>query len=350
MIFTSPHSLQCTNDKASVRKKERETYAHRAFLILALSPSKTLHDTVNDGAPGLAPALHDATAKDVWSNELAHNAAKAIATQKDCPFNPLFIHGGYGVGKTHLLQGICNAVSKNRPGTNWLYLSAEDFANQFVLAGSARNTERFPASLNGQVRMIGDLFGGSLIDSRVYLSDAIATSIANEKLACVKEVADGKRKSIFLANDKVEIRSVITLAKKNGLAAPTLASNGAVGDLASKLAENEMGLLVFPIGTSDLNRRPLQTKAAVDAGVSIGFVADSAQQARTTASMLVSAGVPAEEVLSGLTEGGAALVGMKNVGLVSGANADFVVWSASPVNFAAKPLNVIVDGKPVLKK
>ena len=88
---------------------------------------------------------------------------------------------------------------------------------------------------------------------------------------------------------------------------------------------------------------------AVDAGVSIGLVGDSADQARTTASMLVSSGVPAEKVLSGLTEGGAALVGMENVGLESGANADFVVWSASPVNLAAKPLNVIVDGKPVSK-
>ena len=88
-------------------------------------------------------------------------------------------------------------------------------------------------------------------------------------------------------------------------------------------------VLVFPISASDLNRRPLQTKAAVDAGVLIGFVADSAQQARVTASMLVSAGVPAEEVLSGLTEGGAALVGMKNVGLEPGANADFrrKLWS-----------------------
>ncbi|MHC4911762.1 MAG: DnaA ATPase domain-containing protein, partial [Planctomycetota bacterium] len=63
------------------------------------------------------------------SNELAYNAAKAVADAKQSPFNPLFIHGGYGVGKTHLLQGICNAVCRNRPETNWLYLSAEDFAN-----------------------------------------------------------------------------------------------------------------------------------------------------------------------------------------------------------------------------
>ncbi len=77
------------------------------------------------------------------SNELAYNAAKAIVNEQKSPFNPLFIHGGYGVGKTHLLQGICNAVSKNRPQTKWLYLSAEDFVNQFVLALKIRKLEHF---------------------------------------------------------------------------------------------------------------------------------------------------------------------------------------------------------------
>ena len=77
------------------------------------------------------------------SNELAYNAAKAVAYEKDSPFNPLFIHGGYGVGKTHLLQGICNAVSQTRPQTDWLYLSAEDFANQFVLALKTKKLDAF---------------------------------------------------------------------------------------------------------------------------------------------------------------------------------------------------------------
>jgi len=77
------------------------------------------------------------------SNELAYNAAKAVVNQQQSPFNPLFIHGGYGVGKTHLLQGICNAVCKSRPQTDWLYLSAEDFANQFVLALKTKKLEAF---------------------------------------------------------------------------------------------------------------------------------------------------------------------------------------------------------------
>ena len=77
------------------------------------------------------------------SNQLAHNAAAAVVANQQSPFNPLFIHGGYGVGKTHLLQGICNAVTKCRPKTKWSYISAEDFANQFVLALKTKKLEAF---------------------------------------------------------------------------------------------------------------------------------------------------------------------------------------------------------------
>jgi len=77
------------------------------------------------------------------SNELAFNAAKALVREQQSPFNPLFIHGGYGVGKTHLLQGVCNGVAQVRPHTKWLYLSAEDFANQFVLALKTKKLEAF---------------------------------------------------------------------------------------------------------------------------------------------------------------------------------------------------------------
>ncbi|HRS11411.1 MAG TPA: chromosomal replication initiator protein DnaA [Sedimentisphaerales bacterium] len=81
------------------------------------------------------------------SNELAYSAARAVVREQHSPFNPLFIHGGYGVGKTHLLQGICNGVAEARPQTNWLYLSAEEFANQFVLALKTKKLEAFRARL-----------------------------------------------------------------------------------------------------------------------------------------------------------------------------------------------------------
>jgi len=77
------------------------------------------------------------------SNELAYNAARAVVRERQSPYNPLFIHGGCGVGKTHLLQGICNGVARARPDARWLYMSAEEFANQFVLALKTKKLEAF---------------------------------------------------------------------------------------------------------------------------------------------------------------------------------------------------------------
>ncbi len=254
-----------------------------------------------------------------------------------------FIHIGLAPGTSNTSSG---ALGQVRLGVTD-YVQSPAIANQFVLSGLARNVERFPASLNGQVRMISDLFRGRLIESRVYFSDAVAKSIADEKRASVNEVATGKRNSIFLAADEVEIRSVITLAKDNKLAKPVLASGGSVGDLASELVEGDVALLVPPIVATDINRRTLQTKKAVEAGIPIGFAGNTAKEVRTTATLLAAAGVPTDNILRGLTSGGGSLVGMKDVDLKAGANADFVVWSDSPVNLAAKPLNVIVAGKPV---
>ena len=67
-------------------------------------------------------------------NELAHNAVQTVVAEPKTHFNPLFVHGGCGLGKTHLLQGLCNAVDARRPGTIFTYVSGEEFTNQFILA------------------------------------------------------------------------------------------------------------------------------------------------------------------------------------------------------------------------
>jgi chromosomal replication initiator protein len=77
------------------------------------------------------------------SNQLAYNAAVSLTSEEVSPFNPLFIHGGYGLGKTHLMQGICDMMCRTRPQANWLYVSAEDFTNQFVLALKTKKLEAF---------------------------------------------------------------------------------------------------------------------------------------------------------------------------------------------------------------
>ncbi|QDU72864.1 chromosomal replication initiator protein DnaA [Mucisphaera calidilacus] len=66
------------------------------------------------------------------NNQLAYAASVAVANQPGTAYNPLFIHGGVGLGKTHLLQGICQAILTQRPETRIVYVSCEAFMTQFI--------------------------------------------------------------------------------------------------------------------------------------------------------------------------------------------------------------------------
>tara|TARA_R110002110_G_scaffold13596_19_gene64830 strand:+ start:1384 stop:2757 length:1374 start_codon:yes stop_codon:yes gene_type:complete len=67
-------------------------------------------------------------------NELAHAAAKRVAEGGPVTFNPLFLYGGVGLGKTHLMHAIARELAERRPHMNVLYLSAEQFMYRFVQA------------------------------------------------------------------------------------------------------------------------------------------------------------------------------------------------------------------------
>ena len=67
-------------------------------------------------------------------NELAHAAAKRVGEGASVTFNPLFLYGGVGLGKTHLMHAIAWELQSRRPELNVLYLSAEQFMYRFVQA------------------------------------------------------------------------------------------------------------------------------------------------------------------------------------------------------------------------
>lgn len=68
------------------------------------------------------------------SNRFAHAAASAVADAPGKSYNPFFLHGSVGLGKTHLLQAICHLILARTPSVNILYLSCESFINQFIAA------------------------------------------------------------------------------------------------------------------------------------------------------------------------------------------------------------------------
>jgi chromosomal replication initiator protein len=77
------------------------------------------------------------------SNQFAHAAAINVATNPGKNYNPLFIFGGVGIGKTHLLNAIGNQVMAQDPAMRVLYLSAEQFVNDMVSSLRHKRMERF---------------------------------------------------------------------------------------------------------------------------------------------------------------------------------------------------------------
>lgn len=65
-------------------------------------------------------------------NELAYAACQAVAAEPGTKYNPLFLYGGVGIGKTHLIQAVGNALLKNRPGARVIYITSEQFVKDFV--------------------------------------------------------------------------------------------------------------------------------------------------------------------------------------------------------------------------
>ena len=92
------------------------------------------------------------------SNEFAHAAARRVSESDGASFNPLFIYGGVGLGKTHLMQGIAWRLRQRQPQRQVMYLSAEKFMYRFVRALRFKNIMGFKELFRSvDVLMIDDV-------------------------------------------------------------------------------------------------------------------------------------------------------------------------------------------------
>ncbi|HXQ25474.1 MAG TPA: chromosomal replication initiator protein DnaA [Candidatus Acidoferrales bacterium] len=92
------------------------------------------------------------------SNQFAHAAAVAVAEQPSKSYNPLFLYGGVGLGKTHLMQAIGHTLKRRNPSLRLTYISAEKFTNEVI---ASIRFERMPAFRdrfrNMDVLMVDDI-------------------------------------------------------------------------------------------------------------------------------------------------------------------------------------------------
>jgi len=113
-------------------------------------------DIVNKATRGLARPRHPITPVPLRhkledfvvgpNNKLAYSAALMVARGKGRSINPLFVHGSCGVGKTHLVQGICNMASRvlhDGVPVRWRYVTGEQFTNEFIHSLRHKKTSIF---------------------------------------------------------------------------------------------------------------------------------------------------------------------------------------------------------------
>lgn len=92
------------------------------------------------------------------SNQFAHAAARAVADAPGKAYNPLFIFGGVGLGKTHLMNAIGNNIVDKQPGVKMMYAPAEQFTNEFVYSMRNDRMDEFKAKYRGlDVLLIDDI-------------------------------------------------------------------------------------------------------------------------------------------------------------------------------------------------
>ena len=106
------------------------------------APAATVDRTPRPGS-NLNPDYTFATFVVGSGTDLAYAAATAVANNPGGHFNPLFIHGGVGLGKTHLMQAVGNAVVARNPGLRVCYVSAESFMNDLILSIKENRTPDF---------------------------------------------------------------------------------------------------------------------------------------------------------------------------------------------------------------
>ena len=125
------------------------------------------------------------------SNRFAYNAALAVTDKPASAYNPLFIYGPSGLGKTHLLYAIANRIQENFPEYNIVYISSEQFTNELIIALRERKNVEFRKKYRN-----ADLL---LMDDIQFIGGKASTE--EEFFHTFNELFEG-RKQIVLTSDR----------------------------------------------------------------------------------------------------------------------------------------------------
>ena len=148
------------NYEAILKEKIQEVWGRELgvhYEILDKEEPLMVHQTTVKEVPTqLNPKYTFGTFVVGTGNQFAHAAASAVAKEPGSIYNPLFIYGGVGLGKTHLLHAIGHFVSKAHPNARLIYISAEKFMNELIEGIRINKMESFRKKYRGSDILLVD--------------------------------------------------------------------------------------------------------------------------------------------------------------------------------------------------
>ncbi len=138
--------------------KQTTTHSPTVSDLFSQAQHQTLPSTPTSTITGLNPNHTFETYVVSGTNEMAHAAATAVSQHPGTAYKVLFLYGGVGVGKTHLMHAVGNNILKNNPSTSLLYKTGEEFMNEIVNALQTKKTLQMKQKYRGvKVLLIDDV-------------------------------------------------------------------------------------------------------------------------------------------------------------------------------------------------
>ena len=187
------------DDKYTIRLISDEDIEHEEKIKkekIKAAPPKSDDSNSNNLSLNLNPNYTFDTFVVGNNNSLAHAASVAVAESPGEVYNPLFIYGGVGLGKTHLMQAIAHFIIENNPNKKVLYVTSETFTNELIDAiRNKENAEKGNAAFRNRYRNIDVL----LIDDIQFIAGKDATEM--EFFNVFNDLRDAD-KQIIITSDK----------------------------------------------------------------------------------------------------------------------------------------------------
>ncbi|WP_155287559.1 chromosomal replication initiator protein DnaA [Lacticaseibacillus zhaodongensis] len=228
-------------------------------------------------------------------NQMAHAAALAVSDEPGTLYNPLFIYGGVGLGKTHLMQAIGHRLLETNPETNVKYVTSENFTNDFINAIATGTTEQFRQTyrhvdlllvddiqfLAKRTETQNEFFNtfNTLFDNKkqiVLTSDRLPNEISNLQDRLVSRFKWGLSVDITPPDLETRIAILRNKATDEHLDVPEDALTYIAGQIDSNVRELE-GALLRVKAFSDMKQETITTGLVADALKSLNLSGKNAQ-------------------------------------------------------------------------